>query len=83
MALHQVPEDLPNFSVLLHKLPEYLFNSTQDPAISGDHGQSVSVGVGYTLLLESNVSGTYEGLAMKKKIIKKIIIISIIKNYSS
>ena len=41
------------------------------------------MGVGYTLLLESNVSGTYEGLAMKKKIIKKIIIISIIKNYSS
>ena len=28
LALHQVPEGLPNSSVLLHKLPEYLFNGT-------------------------------------------------------
>jgi len=37
--------------------------------------------VGYTLLLECDAPGTGKGATMKKKIIK-IIIISIIKNYS-
>jgi len=70
LTLYQVLEGLPDSSVLLHKLPKYLFNGTQDPAISGDHGRGVVVGVGYTPLLESNVSSTCEGLAIKKKIIK-------------
>ena len=38
--------------------------------------------MGYTLLLESNAPSICKGLAMKKEIINKIIIISIIKNYS-
>jgi len=38
--------------------------------------------VGYTSLLECDAPGTGKGMAMKKKIIKKIIIISIIINYS-
>jgi len=71
LALHQVPEELSNSSVLLHKLPECLFNGTQDPAISRDHGQGVGVGVGYTLLLESDASSIYKRSAMKKEIIKK------------
>jgi len=71
LALYQVPERLPDSLVLLHKLPECFFNSTQDPAISGDHGQGIGVDVGYTLLLESNAPSTCEGLAMKKEIIKK------------
>jgi len=71
LALHQVPERLSNSSVLLHKLLEYLFNGTQDPAISGDYGWGGSGVVRYTPLLESDVSGTHEGSAIKKKIIKK------------
>jgi len=68
LALHQVLEKLPDSSVLFHKLLECLFNGTQDPAISGDHGQGVVV-VGYTPLLESNTPSTCEGSAMKKEII--------------
>jgi len=71
LALHQVPEGLSDSSVLLHKLPEYLFNSTQDPAISGDHGWGDSRGMGYTLLLEYDAPSTGKGAAIKKKIIKK------------
>jgi len=82
LALYQVLEGLPNSLVLLHKLPEYLFNGTQDSTISGDYSLSDSGGVGYTLLLECDVPGTDKGAAMKKKIILKIIIISIIINYS-
>jgi len=70
LALHKVSEGLPDSSVLLYKLLECLFNDTQDPAISGDHGRGVGVGVGYTPLFESNAPGTCKGLAMKKKIIK-------------
>jgi len=57
--------------VLLHKLSECLFDGTWNPAISGDHGQGVSIGVEYTLLLEYDASGTSKEAAMKKKIIKK------------
>jgi len=71
LALHQVLEELPDSSVLLHKLPECLFNGTQDPAISGDYGWGVGVGVGYTPLLESDIPGTCKRSAMKKEIIKK------------
>jgi len=71
LALHQVPEGLLNFSVLLHKLPEYLFNGTQDSTISGDHDRGDGGGVEYILLLEYDVSSTGKGAAMKKKIIKK------------
>jgi len=71
LALHQVPEGLPDSSVLLHKLLEYFFNGTQDPAISEDHGWSDGGGMGYTPLLECNAPGTGKGAAMKKKIIKK------------
>jgi len=71
LALHQVLEGLPNSLVLLHKLPEYLFNGTQDPAISGDHDWGVGVGVGYTPLLECNASSVDKGAAMKEKIINK------------
>jgi len=71
LALYQVSEGLPNSSVLLHKLPECLFNGTQDPAISGDHGRGGGQGVGYTLLLESDAPGTCEGSAMKEEIVKK------------
>jgi len=39
--------------------------------MSGDHGQDVSVGMGYTLLFEGDVSSTYERSAIKEKIIKK------------
>jgi len=70
LALHQVPEGLLDSSVLLYKLPECFFNSTQDPTISGDHGWGDGGGVGYTLLLESDVPGTYKGPTMKK-IMKK------------
>jgi len=70
LALHQVPEGLLNSLVLLHKLLEYLFNGTQDSTISKDHGWDVGVGVGYTLLLESDAPSICEELAMKKKIIK-------------
>ena len=66
--------------VLLHKLSECLFNGTQNPAISKNHGQGVGIGVVYTPLLECNASGTGKGAAMKKKIIKIIIIIISIKN---
>ena len=71
LVLHQVPEGLPDFSVLLHKLPECLFNGTQDPIISGDHGQDSDGDVGYTLLFECDIPGTGKRAAMKKKIIKK------------
>jgi len=71
LAPHQVLERLPDSSVLLHKLPECLFNGTQDPAISGDHGQDDGGGVRYIPLLECNVPSTGKGAAMKKKIIKK------------
>ena len=64
LALHQVPEGLPDFSVLLHKLLECLHNGTQDPTISGNHGRNDGGGVGYTPLLES------EGPTMKE-IMKK------------
>jgi len=37
--------------------------------------------VRHILLLEGNISGICEGLAMKEKIIKKIIIISITNEY--
>jgi len=70
LALHQVPEGLPDSLVLLHKLPECLFNGTQDPTISGNHGRDDGGGVGYTLLLESDAPGTCERLTMKK-IMKK------------
>ena len=79
LALYQVPEGLPNSSVLLHKFLECLFNGTQNPTINEDHGQGIGIGVGYTLLLECNTSGTGKGAAMKKKIIKKLIISIIIK----
>jgi len=71
LALYQVPERLPDSLVLLCKLLECLLNGTQDSAISGDHSQDDGGDVGYTLLLEGNVPGTYKGSAMKKKIIKK------------
>jgi len=71
LALHQVPEGLPDSSVLLHKLLECLFNGTQDPAISGDYNQGDGGGVGYILLLECDAPSTGKGAAMKKKIIKK------------
>jgi len=79
LALHQVPKELPNSLVLLHEFPECLFNSTQNPTISEDYGRGVVVDVGYTSLLEGNAPTTCERLAMKEKIIKKIIIISITK----
>jgi len=69
LALYQVPERLPDSSVLLHKFPECLFNGTQNLAISRDHGWSVDIGMGYTPLLECDASGTGKGVA--KKIIKK------------
>jgi len=50
-------------------------------AISGDHGQGVGIGVGYTLLLECDAPGTGKRAIMKRKIIKKIMI-SIIINHS-
>ena len=71
LALYQVPERLPDSSVLLHEFPECLFNGTENPAISGDHGQSHGGGVGYTPLLECDAPSTGKGMAMKKKIIKK------------
>jgi len=46
--------------------------------MSGDHGQDISVGMEYTLLLEGNASSTCEKLAMKKKLLEKVIIIIII-----
>ena len=52
--------------VLLHEFPECLFNGTENPAISGDHGR----GVGYTPLLECDAPGTGKGTAMKKKLLK-------------
>jgi len=70
LVLHQVLEGLFNSSVLLHKLPECLFNDIQDPTISRDHGQGISMGVGYIPLLESDAPSTCERLAMKKEIIK-------------
>ena len=63
------PGELSDSLVLLHKLPECLFNSTQDPTISGDHGRGIGVGIGYTPLLESNTPSICEGSAMKKEII--------------
>jgi len=42
-----------------------------------DYDWGVGVGMGYTLLLEGDISSICKRLAMKKKIIKKIIIISI------
>jgi len=68
LALHQVLEGLPDYSVLLL---ECLFNSIQNPAISGDHSRSVGIGMRYILLLECDAPSTNEGAAMKKKIIKK------------
>jgi len=70
LALHQVLEGLLNSSVLLHKLPECLFNDTQDLTISKDHSWDIGVDVEYTLLLESDAPSICEELAMKKKIIK-------------
>ena len=70
LALHQVLEGLPDSSVLLHEFLEYLFNGTQNPAISGNYGRGIGIGVGYTPLLECDVPGTGKGAAMKKKIIK-------------
>jgi len=67
LALYQVPEGLPNSSLLFHKFPECLFNGTQDPTISGDHGWGVGVGVGYIPLLECDIPATSKGAAMKKK----------------
>ena len=64
--------------VLLHEFLECFFNSTYDPAISGDHGQDVGVGVEYILLLKSDTPSTYERSAMKGKLLGIIIII--IKN---
>jgi len=37
--------------------------------------------MGYTLLLEGNTPGTYERLAMKKKLLEKVIIIIIITTH--
>jgi len=71
LALHQVPEEPSDSSVLLHKLPECLFNGTQDPTISKNHGWGIGIGMGYTLLLKYNTSSVCKGVAMKKKIIKK------------
>ena len=61
---------------------ECLFIGTQDPTISKNYGWDDGKSVGYTPLLECNIPSTGKGVAMKKKIIKKIIIISIIINYS-
>jgi len=71
LALYQVLEGLPDFSVLLYKFLEYLFNGTQNPAISRDYGWDIGIGMGYILLLECNAPGIGKGAAMKKKIIKK------------
>ena len=71
LALHQVPEGLRNSSVLLHEFLECFFNGTQNPAISGDHGQGGGIGVGYIPLLECNAPGTGKGVTMKRRIIKK------------
>ena len=79
LALYQVPEGPSDFLVLLYEFLECLFNGTQNPAISGDHGWGVGVSVEYTLLLEGNAPSTCKRSAMKEKIIRKIII-SIIKN---
>jgi len=70
LALHQVPEGLPDSSVLLDKFPECFFNGTESPAISEDHGRGHGGGVGYTPLLECYAPSTGKGMAMKKKIIK-------------
>ena len=70
LALHQVLKELPDSSVLLHKFLECLFNDTQDPTISGDHGQGVGISVEYIPLLEGNTPGTCEGLAIKGKLLK-------------
>jgi len=67
--------------LVLHKFPECLFNSIQNPAISENHGWDVGISVGYTPLLECDAPSIGKEVAMKKKIIKKIII-SIIINYS-
>ena len=71
MALHQVPEGLPDSSVLLHEFSECFFDGTWNPTISGDHGWGVGSGVGYILLLECDASGIGKEVTMKRKIIKK------------
>ena len=75
MALHQVLERLSDFSVLFYEFSACLFNSTQDPTIYRNHGWEVSADIRFVPLLEGNIPSICERLAMKKKLLEKIIII--------
>ena len=71
LALCQVLKRLSDSLVLLYEFLEYLFNNTQNHAISGNYGQDVVVGVRYTLLLNSDVLGACQKPAKRKLSVKK------------
>jgi len=71
LSLHQVLGRLSDISVLFNEFLEYLCNGTQNSAISKKHWLRDGIDIIDTQLLDSNVSGTYKEMTMKKMIISK------------